>query len=53
MTWCKGCKKDISPSHMDAERGFCEDCVAYAEAYCESDCDLECDGENCPCMEEV
>lgn len=36
MTWCKGCKKDVSPSLMDKERGFCDDCVALGEAMCES-----------------
>lgn len=36
MTWCKGCKKDVSPSFMDKGRGFCDSCIDLAEAMCES-----------------
>lgn len=36
MTWCRGCKKDVSPSLMGKERGFCDDCVALGEAMCDS-----------------
>ena len=36
MTWCKGCKKDISPKKFDKERGFCDECIDLAESMCES-----------------
>jgi hypothetical protein len=37
MTWCKGCKKDLSPckfTFMISQ--FCDNCVDIAQDMCES-----------------
>lgn len=37
MTWCKGCKKDLSPlKFMISQSGYCDNCHDIAEDICES-----------------
>ena len=37
MTWCKGCKKDLSPlKFMTIQSGYCDNCIELALAMCES-----------------
>ena len=37
MTWCKGCKKDLSPlKFLVMETQFCDNCIEQAGIVCES-----------------